>query len=148
MNRSILRIGWSKLETYTLYKARQRACLFVKIAPHYSSQECAECSYISPANRRSQSLFVCGSCGYRENADRNAARVLKKRTIELILNSGTELSDKNVLFLPDIGRGDQSKTSCRRTRSKVDEASKKKEASSRGSLEALPLQGQPMNASA
>ena len=42
-------------------------------------------------------MFLCERCGHSDNADRNAALVIKKRAINLILDSGTELSDKGVL---------------------------------------------------
>lgn len=111
LNRAILSVGWHKLETFTRYKAQKRGSLLVKIAPHFSSQECADCSHIHPGNRVSQAEFACLSCGHRDNADRNAALVLKKRAINLLQNSGTELSDKGVLSLSDIGRRVLSKTS-------------------------------------
>jgi len=111
LNRSILSIGWHKLETLTRYKAHRRGSLLVKIAPHFSSQECADCSHIHPGNRVSQAEFACLACGHRDNADRNAALVLKKRAINLVRHSGTELSEKGVLFLSDIGRGVSRKTS-------------------------------------
>ena len=111
LNRSILSVGWYKLEQYTRYKARRRGSLLVKIAPQFSSQECADCSHIHPGNRVSQAEFACLSCGHRDNADRNAALVLKKRAIKLLQHSGTELSAKGVLSLVDTGCGVQSKTS-------------------------------------
>jgi len=129
LNKAILSIGWHKLETLVKYKVHRRGGLFVKISPHFSSQECAGCGHIHPDNRVSQALFVCKLCGNRDNADRNAAQVLKKRAIKLILNSGSELSDKGVLFLPDIGRGAQRKTSRVKPRSRSKEASKKMEVS-------------------
>ena len=146
LNKKILQIGWYKLETFVRYKARKRGCLFLKISPPYSSQECADCDHIHPANRISQALFVCQKCGHRDNADHNSACVLKKRAINLILDSGTELSGENILFLSDRGRGDRRKTSRRRPGSRICEASKKKEAASTGPPEALPLQGQPVSA--
>ncbi len=111
LNRSILAVGWHKLETYTRYKARRRGSLLVKISPQFSSQECADCSHIHPDNRISQAEFVCQACGHRDNADHNAALVLKKRAIKLLQHSGTELSAKGVLSLVDTGRGVHSKTS-------------------------------------
>ena len=53
---------------------------------------------------------MCCSCGHAENADLNAAKVIKKRAINLIKHSGTELSKTGVLTNPDIGHGDISKT--------------------------------------
>ena len=111
LNKSILSIGWHKLEQYTKYKARRRGSLLVKIAPQFSSQECADCSHIHPDNRVSQAEFACLACGHRDNADHNAALVLKKRAINLLKHSGMELSAKGVLSLVDTGRGVQSKTS-------------------------------------
>jgi putative transposase len=111
LSRSILSVGWHKLEQYTRYKARRRGSLLVKIDPKYSSQECADCSHIHTDNRVSQAEFVCQACGHRDNADHNAALVLKKRAINLLQHSGMELSAKGVLSLVDTGRGVHSKTS-------------------------------------
>ena len=61
------------------------------MSPHYTSQECADCSHA-------------------ENADLNAAKVIKKRAINLIKHSGTELSKTGVLINPDIGHGDTVKS--------------------------------------
>ena len=58
---------------------------------------------MNPDNRKSQELFKCENCGHTDNADKNAAEVIKKRAIKLILNSGTELSKRGVLL--DSGRG-------------------------------------------
>ena len=63
-----------------------------------------DCSHIHPDNRKDQATFLCVSCGHTDNADLNAAKVIKKRAIDLILNSGTELSERGVLLL-DSGRG-------------------------------------------
>lgn len=124
LNRSILSIGWYKLESYTRYKSHRRGGLFIKISPEFSSQECADCDHIHPKNRLSQADFACLNCGHRDNADHNAAKVLKKRAIKLILNSGTELSVKGVLSLSDSGRGAKRKTPRVKARSKGNEASK------------------------
>ena len=62
---------------------------------------------MNPDNRKSQELFKCENCGHTDNADKNAAEVIKKRAIKLILNSGTELSKRGVLL--DSGRGAKCK---------------------------------------
>jgi putative transposase len=41
--------------------------------------------------------YLCLSCGHADHADNNAARVIKKRAIKLVLDSGTELTDKGLL---------------------------------------------------
>lgn len=104
LNKSILDKGWHIFESYTKYKAARAGKAWFKINPNYTSQECANCSHTHPDNRKSQSDFVCDCCGHIDNADRNAAMVIKKRAIKLILHSGTELSNRGVLHL-DTGRG-------------------------------------------
>jgi len=104
LNKSILDKGWHLFEIYTKYKADRAGKAWFKVSPNYTSQECANCSHTHPDNRKSQSDFRCDCCGHMDNADRNAAMVIKKRAINLILHSGTELSKRGVLLL-DTGRG-------------------------------------------
>ena len=103
LNRSILDKGWYMFENFLSYKSHRALKAFYKVAAHYTSQECSDCGYTHPSNRKSQEHFHCGCCGYFENADINASKVIKKRAINLILNSGTELSKRGVLL--DKGRG-------------------------------------------
>lgn len=126
LNRSILDKGWCRMESFVRYKALKANKAFFKIPAHHTSQECVDCGHIHPNNRKTQGYFLCGSCGHSDNADKNAAGVIKKRAINLLLNSGTELSSRGVLL--DSGRGAADKTrranaNCARGK----EASKKKE---------------------
>jgi putative transposase len=105
LHRSILDPSWHRLEAYTKYKAHRANKAFFKVAAHHTSQECAECEHVHPDNRQSQARFVCVSCGHSDNADRNAALVIAKRAIKLISHSGTELSDRGVLYARDLGKG-------------------------------------------
>ncbi len=105
LNRHILDKNWYKLEVYTQYKSHQAGKAFFKVAPNHTSQECAHCHHIHPDNRRSQARFQCRSCGHTDNADFNAAKVIRWRAIQYITNSGTELSSRGVLSLADMGRG-------------------------------------------
>ena len=105
LNRSILDKNWYMLEAYTKYKLEQAGKYFFKIAPNYTSQECANCHHINPHNRKSQSIFSCVSCGHTDNGDINAAKVIQWRAIQLIRNPGTGLSKGGVLSPGDTGRG-------------------------------------------
>ena len=67
--------------TFLKYKALRRRKLVISVSPHRSSQECARCGHIHPANRVSQSQFHCQRCGHVANADHNGARVVKKRGV-------------------------------------------------------------------
>ena len=126
------------MEAFTTYKAKKEGKVVFKVAPNHTSQECAHCHHIHPKNRKKQDKFLCLSCGHTDNADINAAKVIKQRAIQLILNSGTELSKRGVLSLSDSGRGDKvrRKGSSENLRG-VSEASKKKVASATGSSMAL-----------
>jgi putative transposase len=141
LNRAILDKGFGLIERFCAYKAERAGKAFFKVSALYTSQECADCGHTHPDNRPSQSLFLCVRCGHADNADRNAALVIKKRAIKLILDSGTELSDKGVLT---PGRY-RARSSHKTERAKVHpamsvEASKMTELG----LSALVLEAQPL----
>lgn len=110
LNKAILDKGWHQLETFTEYKANRLGKAVFKVLASHTSQECANCSHIHPDNRKSQALFQCGYCGHIDNADRNASLVIKRRAINLILDTGTVLSDRGVLTSSDTGRGAKSQS--------------------------------------
>jgi putative transposase len=85
LNKSILESVWGKTKTFTQYKARRQGKLVIEVPPFHSSQECALCGYIHQDNRH-QSQFVCLRCGHHDHADFNAAKVIKKRGIKMLLN--------------------------------------------------------------
>ncbi len=86
LNKAILSLNLGQIRIYTAYKLEQRGKLMVKVRAAYSSQECAECGHTEKANRPSQEVFQCQSCGHEDNADNNAARVIRKRAIQLALS--------------------------------------------------------------
>ena len=51
----------------------------VDVDPRNSSRTCPVCGSVSKANRPSQSLFLCQSCGFSGLADVVAATVLRQR---------------------------------------------------------------------
>jgi putative transposase len=98
LNRSIREAAWGPLVTFTKYKAARRNKLVLTVPPQYTSQECSSCGHIHADNRVSQATFICQLCGYTENADINAARVIKKRGIEKLREGVTEKPKKRVAF--------------------------------------------------
>lgn len=74
MNRSISDVSWGSLVAMLQYKSELFNKTLIKIHPAYTSQRCFDCGHISRKNRKSQSKFVCESCGHKDNADKNAAR--------------------------------------------------------------------------
>ncbi|MDE0671771.1 MAG: transposase, partial [Caldilineaceae bacterium] len=69
LNRSILESGWGSWERKLAYKAGDLR----KVHPAYTSQRCSRCGHVDKSNRPSQAVFACGACGFRANADHNAA---------------------------------------------------------------------------
>jgi putative transposase len=61
--------AFNQLRQFITYKAKIAGVLVKLVDPHYTSQECPLCHYISKSNRKSQSDFVCQKCGFASNAD-------------------------------------------------------------------------------
>jgi putative transposase len=87
LNRAILAQGWGQLRTLLAYKVEARGGELLEVPPEYTSQTCAECGHVSPANRIGVK-FACRRCGHRGHADINAARVILARALEGNTNRG------------------------------------------------------------
>lgn len=74
---------WAFLElrNFIEYKAKLLGVLVQLVDPRNTSRQCSVCGYISKNNRKSQSSFVCLSCGHTENADINAAKNIMFRAV-------------------------------------------------------------------
>jgi putative transposase len=70
LNRGILKSGWGLLVTRLEQKAPGRV---EKVKAAYTSQTCNACKHVAHESRKSQATFACVACGYRANADVNAA---------------------------------------------------------------------------
>lgn len=73
------------LQEKIIYKAKIYGILPLKINPRYTSQRCSECGYIHKDNRETQSEFECLECGFKTNADYNAAKNIATKDIENII---------------------------------------------------------------
>jgi len=65
--------AFAQLGGFLAYKAKQAGVAFVEVNPAYTSQMCSACGWVHKHNRRSQSGFECGRCGFVGHADHNAA---------------------------------------------------------------------------
>ncbi len=65
--------GFFQLRAFIAYKAALSAVRVVYVNPAYTSQTCSACGHCEKANRKSQSKFLCTSCGFSAHADVNAA---------------------------------------------------------------------------
>lgn len=71
LNREILNSNWSALLSQLQYKTGGNVHV---VNPAYTSQRCSSCGHIASENRESQSEFRCVDCGFKCNADVNAAK--------------------------------------------------------------------------
>lgn len=99
--RSIQDCGWAAFLNVLRHKAERAGVRFVEVDAQYTSQTCSRCGYCSPDNRTTQAKFYCGRCGYRGNADTNAARNILARGTS---PPGPGGADRYIL---DVGRGGQ-----------------------------------------
>jgi IS605 OrfB family transposase len=65
--------GFFQLRAFIAYKAALAGVRVVYVNPAYTSQTCSACGHCEKANRRTQSTFLCRSCGFSAHADVNAA---------------------------------------------------------------------------
>jgi IS605 OrfB family transposase len=82
LNREILERGWGELRRQLDYKTAWYGSMLVEIDQHHTSQTCSVCSAVDAASRESQARFRCRACGWSDNADVNAARVILARALE------------------------------------------------------------------
>lgn len=85
LSRGILDAGWGILASQLRYKMAWSGGQVVDVPAYYSSQTCSQCGCVDAKSRRSQSEFVCTTCGHTENADTNAAKVLLCRANRSVL---------------------------------------------------------------
>ena len=71
------------------FKLDEGGIRYRSVQPAYSSQQCSQCGFAFPMNRRSQAEFRCLWCGFAANADENAAQVIAERFGDDQLNAGS-----------------------------------------------------------
>lgn len=78
LNKAILDTSWGELKQKVRIVSEKAGVIFIEINPKYSSQECSDCGYISPTNRDKE-RFLCEACGHFDDADIDAAVVIRQR---------------------------------------------------------------------
>lgn len=77
LNREILAQCWGLFVRILEQKCEEHGAVVVKVPSRYTSQTCAGCGAHDPACRVSRDRWECAHCGYADDADRNAARVIE-----------------------------------------------------------------------
>lgn len=83
LNRSISEQAWSMFRTRLEQKAAAATTPTVVVAvnPANTSRQCSSCGHTAKANRKNQADFACVACNHADNADVNAATVIRQRGI-------------------------------------------------------------------
>lgn len=79
--------NWSyfDLQQKIEFKSGEAGIEVTYVDPRYTSLRCSKCGNIDSDNRTSQSKFTCVKCGYRRNADVNAAKNIAIKDIDKII---------------------------------------------------------------
>ena len=94
LNRAMQDAALSERLSIMVQEASKVGIAIYAVWPQGSSQTCSTCGYRHRENRESQARFRCLQCEYKDNADVNAARILRNRAFHLICSitgrDGTE----------------------------------------------------------
>ena len=85
--RLLSRSQYGKLQKYVDYRLQmggfapmgRNKASFLEIHPAYTSRTCSRCGHEEKDNRKSQEEFLCLSCGYENNADKNASEIIASK---------------------------------------------------------------------
>ncbi|MGK0290840.1 MAG: putative transposase, partial [bacterium] len=92
LNKAILDQGWNEFQRQIEYKLGWNGGTFVLINPKNTSRMCSKCSHTEKDNRKSQSIFHCKKCGFKINADLNAALNILAFGLSVIACGKTKLT--------------------------------------------------------
>lgn len=82
LNRAILRRGIGQFREMLKTKAEAKGHQVKAIKAQNSSITCSLCGHVDKESRPTQELFCCTNCGYSDNADLNAAKIIYQRAFE------------------------------------------------------------------
>ena len=84
-NRKVSFIGLSSLKQEVEHIARKYDIAVSTVQSSYTSKMCPICGCIEDGNRPNQETFECVECGYKDNADFNAAKNIRNRVLITVL---------------------------------------------------------------
>ena len=95
-NRKVKFLGLSSLKQEVEHIARKYDIAVSTVQASYTSKMCPICGCIEDENRPNQETFECIECGYKDNADFNAAKNIKNRVCVTVLRN---------MLLKQLGNG-------------------------------------------
>ena len=89
--RSINDASWSKFISMLIYKASWYGSIVIQVPPNYpSSQLCSICGYKNPITKDLKvRKWVCPNCNSQHDRDKNAAKNILSKGIEMLTKDGT-----------------------------------------------------------
>ena len=79
MNRALRAAQLGYIRDKLKFKLDEHGIGYRSVQAAYSSQQCSQCGFTFPMNRRSQAEFCCLWCGFKANAAENAAQNIAER---------------------------------------------------------------------
>ena len=96
MNRLLTRAGRSVVKA-KLKRLEEEGLTITYVNSAYTSQECSSCGFVHKSNRKNQKEFKCKCCGYKSNADINAAKnIMERRSFRYSVDSSSATVRKNL----------------------------------------------------
>ena len=99
-NRKVKFIGISSLKQEVEHIARKYDIAVSTVQASYTSKMCPICGCIEDENRPNQETFECIECGYKDNADFNAAKNIRNRVLVTVLRESLLKQLGNGAFEP------------------------------------------------
>lgn len=99
-NRKVKFLGLSSLKQEVEHIARNYNIAVSTIHASYTSKMCPMCGCIEDENRQNQETFECVECGYKDNADFNAAKNIRNRVLVTVLQESLLKQLDNGAFEP------------------------------------------------
>ena len=110
-NRKLKLLHLGSLKDEFEHIARKYGIAVSFVQAFYTSQTCPKCGHIDSENRKDQEHFECISCGYKSNADLNAARNIRQRVVSTVLRDEL-LKKSNVnssAFIPKVNSKEKTR---------------------------------------
>ena len=99
-NRKVKFLGLSSLKNEVEHIARKYDIAVSTVQASYTSKMCPVCGCIEDENRPNQETFECIECGYKANADFNAAKNIRNRVLVTVLRDKLLKQMGNCAFEP------------------------------------------------
>ena len=99
-NRKVKFLGLSSLKQEVEHIARKYDIAVSTVQASYTSKMCPMCGCIEDENRPNQETFECIECGYKDNADFNAAKNIRNRVFVTVLRESLLKQLDNGAFKP------------------------------------------------